>query len=362
MSETAGAAGAAGAAVPGEIPDLSVLDDDTILAWSSAEPFDYRNADLSAYIRLGQVEGLNVTSESAVLTDEEFDNEIDSLLDAYSEYAEIRDRTVEEGDTVRADYAGYLDGVAFQGGTAYDQEITAQGGTGYINGFAEAFIGQYPGEEFSFTVTFPEDYGVDELNGREVTFISTVHAILSDELIVPELNDEFVSATFGYDSVDEFLDAYRLSVENQKEEYVRNAVMNDLWAQVVGGAEVLAYPESEVKRTYAAQRTSYAQYASYYQVDYAEFLSDYLNMTDEELYAEAESYVKEDLILYSLAEKLNVNPTDEEYDAGIEELARYNGMTADDMRDYYGEDTLRVSVLWEMVMDRVRETANITEG
>ncbi|MBQ3861961.1 MAG: hypothetical protein II779_15665, partial [Clostridia bacterium] len=71
--------------------------------------------------------------------------------------------------------------------------------------------------------------------------------------------------------------------------------------------------------------------------------------------------VKEDLVLYALADRMGVDPTDEEYDAGIEELAGFNGMTAEDMKDYYGEDTLRVSVLWDKVMEKVAEKADVRE-
>ncbi|MBQ3859543.1 MAG: FKBP-type peptidyl-prolyl cis-trans isomerase, partial [Clostridia bacterium] len=316
--------------------DFAALTSDTVASWAEAEPFDFAAANASSYVQLGQVEGLAVTKASPVLTDEEFENELDSLMENYSYSVEITDRAVEEGDTVRADYAGYKDGEAFGGGTAYDQEITAQGGTGYIEGFAEAFIGQTPGEEFSFNVTFPENYGVDDLNGQEVTFVCTVHGILTDEEIVPELNDEFVSSKFGYDTVDAFLEVYRLSVEKRKEESVRSKLYNDLWSMLVSGAEVLSLPESEVRRIYASQRASYEEYASYYNTDYATFLASYVNTTDEELYRDAESYVKEDLVLYALADRMGVDPTDEEYDAGIEELAGFNGMTAEDMKDYYG--------------------------
>lgn len=347
--------------MPADLPDLGTLDDETVKAWADLPAFDYKAADLSILVKLGQVEGLSVTAESAAVTDEEFDREIDSLLDSYAEAVEITDRPVEEGDRVRADYAGYKDGAAFQGGTGYDQEITAKGGTGYIEGFAEAFIGQTPGEEFSFNVTFPENYGVDDLNGQEVTFVCTVHGILTDEEIVPELNDEFVSSKFGYDTVDAFLEVYRLSVEKRKEESVRSKLYNDLWSMLVSGAEVLSLPESEVRRIYASQRASYEEYASYYNTDYATFLASYVNTTDEELYRDAESYVKEDLVLYALADRMGVDPTDEEYDAGIEELAGFNGMTAEDMKDYYGEDTLRVSVLWDKVMEAVAEKADVRQ-
>ena len=341
--------------------DLGSLTSAQIKAWAEAEPLDFASLDASGYVRLGQVEGLSVIKGSAVLTDEEFENELDALLENYAYDVEITDRAVAEGETVRADYAGYKDGEAFGGGTAYNQQITAQGGTGYIEGFAEAFIGQMPGEEFSFNVTFPENYGVEELNGQEVTFVATVHAILTGEEIVPELDDEFVSSNFSYDSAAEFRDAYRITVEKRKAYYVQNAVYNDLWESVLNGAEILAWPDGEVKRIYAEHRQAYENYASYYQTDYETFMKSYMNQTDEELYDMARSYVKEDLVMYALADRLGVHPTADEKDAVVNELAEYNGVSKEEMLTYYGEDTIEKSVVWQLAMEAVAASAVITE-
>ena len=349
-------------AAAGEAVDFASLTADEVKAWAEAEPFDFSSVNAADYVRLGQVEGLQVTKNSAAVTDEEFENELDALLDSYSYALEITDRPVAEGDVVRADYAGYKDGEAFAGGTASNQRITAQGGTGYIEGFAEAFIGQNPGEEFSFNVTFPENYGVEELNGQEVTFVATVHAIVTDEEIVPELDEEFVSSNFSYDSVEEFRDAYRLTVEKRKAYYVNNAVYNDLWEKVLEGAEVVAWPESEVRRIYAEHRIAYENYASYYETDYENFLKTYMNQTDEGLYAMAQSYVKEDLVMNALSDSLGVHPTDEQHEQILNELAEYNGATPDELTAYYGEETLDKSVLWQLIMEAVASTAVVTEN
>ena len=218
-----------------------------------------------------------------------------------------------------------------------------------------------PEEEFSFNVTFPENYGVEELNGQEVTFVATVHAILTGEEIVPELDDAFVSSNFGYDNAADFRDDYRLTVEKRKTYYVQNAVYNDLWAAVLDGAEILSWPESEVNRIYAEHRQAYENYASYYQTDYQTFMKTYMNQTDEDLYELARSYVKEDLVMYALADALGLHPTDEEKNAVMDELAEYNGITKDDMIAYYGEETLEKSVLWQIDMEAVEATAVITE-
>jgi len=327
-----------------------------------ADPYDYMANDLTGFIKLGEYTGLSVTRESAVLTDEEFENEIDVMLDSYSYYETVTDRQVEEGETVLADYSGYLDGVQFDGGTATNQTITAASGTGYIEGFAEAFIGQMPGVEFDFDVTFPADYGNADLAGKEVTFVCTIHSIQGDELIVPELTDEFVAERFGYNNVEEFKILFRESVEQQKAQYVESNMYSDLWVQVVDNAEVLGYPENEVERVYGDYRMMYEESAGYYGMDYETFLTNYVGISDSDLYAESEKYVKEDLVMYQIIKELNFELTDAEYAEGMAAFAESYGATEEELIAYYGEDTIRTSILWQALMEKIAETAVITEG
>ncbi|MBQ8402055.1 MAG: FKBP-type peptidyl-prolyl cis-trans isomerase, partial [Clostridia bacterium] len=264
--------------------------------------------------------------------------------------------------TVRADYAGYLDGTAFEGGTAADQEITAASGTGYIDGFAEAFIGQTPGVEFAFDVTFPEDYGNAEMAGKEVTFVCTVHAIYGEEYIVPELTDDFVKESFGYNTVEEFRILFRESVEEQQAYENESAMYSSLWTQILEGSTILAYPDGEVDRLYNESKAMYEYYAEMYGTDYDTFLANYVGVTDEQLRTDAETYVKEDLILYALIDALETELTDDEYTEGREFLSAMYGMTADEFESYYGEDTIRATLNWEDVMQTVAELSNITEA
>ena len=86
--------------------------------------------------------------------------------------------TVESGDTVNIDYVGTVDGVEFEGGSTNGSGADLEIGSGsYIDGFEDQLIGAHPGDTVDVTVTFPEDYGVDELNGKEAVFTVTVNGI-----------------------------------------------------------------------------------------------------------------------------------------------------------------------------------------
>ncbi len=323
--------------------------------------FDYENNDLTPYVTLGTYEGLNAQLQKTVVTEAELDTEIDNLLASYGSYEHITNRQVEEGDTVLADYAGYENDVAFEGGTATNQEIVASANSGYIPGFAEAFVGQTPGVEFAFDVTFPADYGNADMAGKEVTFVCTVHAIYGDEYIVPELTDAFVKEKFGYNNVAEFRILFQDSVEEQRSYENTSAMYTELWNQILDSSTIIAYPDGEVDRLYNESRAMYEYYAEMYSTDYDTFLSTYVGTTDEQLRADAESYVKEDLILYSLIKALKTELTDEEYTTGRDFLSGMYGMSPDEFENYYGEDAIRATLNWEDALKAVASLANITE-
>lgn len=86
--------------------------------------------------------------------------------------------TIEDDDTVNIDYVGSIDGVEFEGGnTKGNGADLVIGSHTYIDDFEEQLIGHHPGDSVDVTVTFPEDYGKDELNGKEALFKVTINGI-----------------------------------------------------------------------------------------------------------------------------------------------------------------------------------------
>ena len=102
----------------------------------------------------------------------------DNSTDASTSYSTDSSLTVEDGDTVNIDYVGSIDGVEFDGGNTQGNGTDLTIGSGrYIDDFEEQLIGAHPGDEVEVTVTFPDDYGNDELNGKEAVFDVTVNGI-----------------------------------------------------------------------------------------------------------------------------------------------------------------------------------------
>ena len=115
------------------------------------------------------------TENNAEDTSDTGDNSDNADTTSYSTDTSL---TIEDGDTVNIDYVGSIDGVEFDGGNTQGQGTDLTIGSGrYIDDFEEQLIGAHPGDEVEVTVTFPEDYGNEELNGKEAVFDVTVNGI-----------------------------------------------------------------------------------------------------------------------------------------------------------------------------------------
>ncbi len=323
--------------------------------------FDYKTADLSQYITLCDYKGMDLVKSVVPVTEAEVDAKIESIREEYSHYEYIYEGVVGEGDTVLCDYVGYKDGVAFEGGANNGAEVTAKPDSGYIEGFAESFVGQEPGKEFSFNVTFPKAYMNEELAGQEVTFVCTITCIYGEEMIIPEINDAFAQENFGCATVEELRALQRSELE-AKNDYIAVTEMNNtIFQYMLDNSTVIKYPEGEVDKLYEKYSSTYKTYAGYYGMEYEAFLEYYMGTTDEELKESMRGYVLEDLVMYSLIDELDAELTDEEYAENLVNLARMYDLEAEEFEANYGEDAIRVTLLWSDVMKTIASYGTVTE-
>ena len=167
---------------------------------------------------------ISVPADQVAVNDDDVQAQIDSLASSYATTAEVTDRAVEDGDTVNIDYVGTIDGVEFDGGSTQGAGTTVTiGVTSYIDDFLEQLIGHMPGETFDVEVTFPDDYGVDELNGKDAVFSVTINHIEEQEL--PTIDDEWVTtnleSSLGVSTLDELKSSIRDSPHRQRRDLVR---------------------------------------------------------------------------------------------------------------------------------------------
>src|SRR3954462_12146461 len=175
---------------------------------------------------LGEYKGLEVARREPAADDEAVQGELDALRER-SARLETVDEPAGETDFIVMDYRGTIDGEAFAGGEARDQLIELGSGR-LVPGFEEQLVGAKAGDERTVTITFPDDYGSEELSGREAEFAVTVNEVKRKEL--PALDDDFASDAAGFDTLEELREDIRGKLreadENRVEADFREAVLD----------------------------------------------------------------------------------------------------------------------------------------
>ncbi|MFR4292878.1 MAG: trigger factor [Christensenellales bacterium] len=162
-------------------------------------------------VTLGEYKNLTVEVElKEVVTEDEIQARISQDQQKGARTIDVTDRGVDYTDTVNLDYAGSVDGVPFEGGTAQGQTLKIGSGA-FIPGFEEQMVGMTVGEEKDLNVTFPEKYHAENLAGKNAVFHVKVNSITKTEL--PELDDDFAQDN-GFDT----FDAYKADVAKKLQE------------------------------------------------------------------------------------------------------------------------------------------------
>ena len=324
-----------------------------------------KDLDVDKYVTLGEYKGLEASVDTVEVDEDEWNTMVNNVYygNITADNGGIVDRAVETGDTVNIDYEGKKDGVAFDGGTDQGYDLTIGSGQ-FIDGFEDGLIGVMPGETVDLDLTFPEAYGNADLAGQAVVFTVTVNYIQPAQ--DGELSDEIIS-NFGIDGVtnEEELRQYAYDYlnENAQQNYesnVQQAVMDAFMA----GNTFSSVPEALVQKYSDAAESSITSMASAYGVDGDTFTQYYYGQDlDSFLSAYSEEAAKQDIALQAVANKENLNISDEELDQMLQDRATAAGY--DTIDEYIGEtskEDYREYFLYDKVMDYLVENARITNN
>ena len=187
-------------------------------------------------VKIKNYKGLGIKPEEIKVTKDEIDHEIGHLLEEYTELV-TKEGEVKNGDVAVIDFEGFKDGKPFDGGKGenYSLEI---GSNTFIPGFEEQVIGMKTGEEKDLTVSFPEDYGVEDLKGQPVIFKVKVNEI--KEKVTRELDKEFFEdlAMEGVHSKETLEKEVEKNIKAQKEADSENKYIDHLLEEVAKNVEV----------------------------------------------------------------------------------------------------------------------------
>ena len=306
----------------------------------------FKDIDFANVVKLPDYKNFSFSADTLQVSEEDINTKIDELLAPFQEAKEIKDRAVEDGDTLNIDYVGSIDGVEFEGGSTEGNgtEVTI-GVTNYIDDFLQQLIGHKPGENFDIEVTFPENYGKEDLNGKDAIFNITINSIV--EYINPELTDDFVKENFKdtYENVEDMVTKVTESIlENQK--------MEDIWTQLNEGAECVEIPQSVIDFETEVLLNYYKTMATQYGMEFKDYLTA-IGVASEEAFVEQnmdqiKANAATSLTIQSVMDAEGLEVTDEHLDEFFgEEIA--------ELEKAYGKPYIKLAVMQDIVMEKIME-------
>jgi trigger factor len=320
------------------------------------------------YVTLGEYKGVEYTPAHTEVTDEDIQREIDSLISQNTIENKELDRAASMGDAVNIDYVGSIDGVEFEGGNTNGAgtQITL-GNSGYIDNFDEQIVGHTPGDSFDVNVTFPEDYGKDELNGKAAVFATTLNYTVASPT-VPEYDDVLVASATDYSTTAEFETAKREELEKDNKESDLETDKATLVKKVLDSSNISEFPEQEVSERVQKMIDNVSESAESNGIDLGTYLSYY--GFDEETFksqvkSSVEEYIREKMIVLTIAEKENISASEEEVEAKKQELLDQTGLSdIETLKSTYGyeDEDFSYEIIYKKIVDLIYNNAVQVEG
>lgn len=333
-------------------------DTDTKETDSSGENRLVSVKDVSKYVTIGEYKGLELTRTSQPVTDDDVQAEINYNLEDNG--TEVKDGTVENGDTVTINFTGTIDGKEFDGGSAEDYELVVGDGE-MIDGFEDGIVGMKSGETKELDLTFPDDYYEESVAGKAVVFKVTLQKFTRPA----ELTDEWVAENTEYKTVDEYRAAVKTQLEDTAVQTADYELYSDAWNEVQAASEIKDYPKEDVD----AAKKSYQELNEKYVKDAGMEMADFLKsqgMSEEDYESEcqqyAESKVEQNLIVQGIMDAEGLSIDDEETQKLKDDLIKEYGFASiDEMIETYGEQEVNESLALLRVERFIVDNANVTE-
>ena len=314
-------------------------------------------------VELGDYKNLKATKFVHKVTDEEIDNRIQQDVDKATTMADVTDRAVEKGDTVNLNYAGTVDGVAFEGGTAENQTLEIGSGH-FIPGFEDQMIGMSIGEEKDLNVTFPEEYHAENLKGKAAVFHVKVNGIQAK--VVPALDDDFAADVSEFNTFDEYKQNIVKELNERAQKNADTQLENDLVQQAVDASDCDipdAMIEDEIDMMIREMKMRMMYQGLRYE-DYLKYTGQSEDQVKEMYRPEAKNRVKMQLVLEAMVKAEKVEPTEEEVEKAIADEAERAGREVEEFKKGLNDrqkEYLRENAAIRKVVDMIVESAQVEE-
>jgi trigger factor len=315
-------------------------------------------------VALGAYTDYPFTLETPETTDEQVDGVIEELRGEQATLRPVDERGAARGDVAAVKFAGTIDDEPFEGGSA-DRLPLVIGDDRMIPGWEDQLIGLKVGESKGFDITFPHDYRVEELQGKQAHF--EVELLDLRERLLPDVDDEFAKSVGDVASVEELRTEIRDALEKRAAAEARHGYADRIIDFAASNATV-ELPEVMVANEIEIMRDELGNRLAQQRIGMQQYL-ELAKQTPEELATElrepAERRVKVLLTLSAIAEKEGIDASDDEIQAEIDEqLARYGNdpRLAESLGSRRGRSYLRMTIRNRKLVDTLIDRALGTDA
>ncbi|MBS1225334.1 MAG: trigger factor [Proteobacteria bacterium] len=299
-------------------------------------------------------ENIKVERPVAEVTEQDVDHMIETLRQQRTIWTAV-ERPARDGDRVRFDFEGKIDGQDFAGNKGENAQIVL-GGKSLLADFETRLIGLTPGTETEFDLTFPEDYQVKEVAGKTAHFQVKLHGV--EEAHLPEVDDAFAEK---FDVKEGGVPALRQALRENMERELREGIQAVTKRQVMQGlleANTVPLPQALIE-------VEIEQLASQLRFPPSNNDEKIQQLKAKLFETEARRRVALGLLISKLATKQGIQADEERVRARLDAFAATHEEPAEVLR-YYEQtpnalDNVRALVLEDQIVDWVLERAQVTE-
>ena len=302
-------------------------------------------------VELGEYKNLGLEKDSVEVTDADVEERLDSLLSRQAEW-QIKEGESKKGDIVVIDFKGFIGDEAFEGGEAKGYELELGSGS-FIPGFEEQLEGKVAPVDTEVNVTFPENYQVADLAGKEAKFEVTIHDV--KEKVLPELTDEFVKefTKEAASTVAEYKEKLKEEIKLEKENLAEKSYSDKVISTAVENAKV-SVPEKLVEQEVNSMFEQFTGNLSRQGLSfdlYEQFTGKGEADLKAEMKSDAENKIKTSFVLGEIAEVEKVEVTEADIDAEVKELATMYNMTEEGIKQRISVEDLRGELVIQKTVD-----------
>ncbi len=332
-----------------------------IVQLEDGKPFIFKaTVEVKPEVELGQYIGIEVERKEDKITDADVEAELERLRNRHAQLVNIEEGPAEEKDTVVIDFEGFVDDVAFQGGTGTDYSLELGSNT-FIPGFEEQLTGAKVGESREVKVKFPDDYHSSELAGKDAVFKVTVKGIKRKELA--DLDDEFAKDVSEFETLEELKNDIMNRLKEAADKQAMARLKDELVEKVVENSTV-EVPEIMIEQKIDNMLQSFSQRLGMQGLsleDYLKHTNNDIDTVRAEYRSSAEKAVRIDLILEAIAAKENIEVTEEDIDARVAEMAKHYNSEPEVFKQWLESggnlEPLKKSIAIDKTVDLLEEKA-----